>query len=67
MPHKGDPAGYLPSVQRARKRKKIGLGSLSTTEHQMMGQHDTPQGKAKPRIAMNSRRKAARRRAFLGY
>lgn len=66
---RGDPAGYLPSVKRARMKGKHkmsgGAAPGSGAERQMMGQHDTPQGKA-PAKKMNPL-KRARRRAFLGF
>jgi hypothetical protein len=55
-----------------RKQKKAMVGKTTapggSAPRQMMGQHDTPQGMGASGTKMPmSRRKAARRKAFLGY
>lgn len=73
---KGDPAGYLPNVKKARmnmrRKRKAVVGKAAapggSAPRQMMGQHDTPQGMGASGTKMPmSSRKAARRKAFLSY
>mgnify|MGYP001589209091 CR=1 FL=1 len=57
---KGDPAGYLPNVKKARmnmrRKRKAAVGKATapggSAQRQMMAQHDTPQGMGKPGTKM---------------